>query len=107
MAFGLPKPEPDGGAGQPPFCYPSSALECKPRLEGALALRTGTYTAIIERCLVTGQYVGHVPALPGARTHADGLDELFANLVEVVTLVLEEEDSPPETEFIGTHTVRV
>ena len=35
-----------------------------------------TYTAIIERCPVTRQYVGHVPALPGAHTHADTLDEL-------------------------------
>ena len=24
-----------------------------------------TFTAIIERCPVTGHYVGHVPALPG------------------------------------------
>ena len=49
------------------------------------------------------------PALPGAHTHADTLDELHDNLVEVVTLVLEDEDPEPETEteFIGTHTVRV
>ena len=66
-----------------------------------------TFTAIIERCPVTGQYVGNVPALPGAYTHADTLDELHDNLVEVVTLVLEDEDPQPETEFVGTHTVRV
>lgn len=54
-----------------------------------------TYTAIIERCPVTRQYVGHVPALPGAHTHADTLDELHDNLVEVVTLVLKDEDPSP------------
>ena len=35
-----------------------------------------TFTAIVERCSATGQYVGHVPALPGAHTHADTLDQL-------------------------------
>ena len=66
-----------------------------------------TFTAIIERCFVTGQYVGHVPALPGAHTHADTLDQLHHNLVEVVTLVLEDQDCEPETEFVGTHTIHV
>ena len=70
-------------------------------------MRTGTCTAIIERCLATGQYVGHVPGLPGTHTHADSLDELHLKLADVVTLVLEEEDTQPETEFIGTLTVRV
>ena len=68
-------------------------------------MRTCTYTAIVERCLVTGQYVGHVPALLGAHTHADTLDELHDNLVEVVNLVLEDEDPEPETEFIGIYTI--
>ena len=63
-----------------------------------------TFTAIIERCPVTGQYVGHVPALPGAHTHADTLDQLHHNLVEVV--VLEDQDCEPETEF-RTLTVHV
>ena len=66
-----------------------------------------TFTAIIERCPVTRQYVGHVPDLPGAHTHADTLDQLHNNLVEVVTLVLEDQDTEAETEFVGTHTVHV
>ena len=66
-----------------------------------------TFTAIIERCSVTGHYVGYVPTLSGTHTQADTLDELHDNLVEVVTLVLEDEEPQPETEFIGTHTVRV
>ena len=66
-----------------------------------------TFTAIIERCPVTRQCVGQVPDLPGAHTHADTLDQLHNNLVEVVRLVLEDQDTEAETEFVGTHTVRV
>ena len=66
-----------------------------------------SFTAIIERCPTTGQFVGHVPALPGTHTHAHSLDELHDKLVEVVTLVLEDEDPAPETEFVGTHTVTI
>ena len=66
-----------------------------------------TFTAIIERCLVTGHYVGHVPALPGTCTHGETLDELHDNLVEAIELVLEDDDPQPETEFVGTRTVHV
>lgn len=66
-----------------------------------------TFTAIIERCPVTGHYVGYVPSLPGAHTQAATFEELHDNLVEVVALVLEDGEPQPETEFIGTHTVRV
>ena len=45
--------------------------------ERALTVWTGT--AIVGRCLVTGQYVGYVPALPGTHTRVDTLDELHAN----------------------------
>ena len=66
-----------------------------------------TFRAIVEHCPVTGQYVGHVPALPGAHTHADTLSQLHDNLVEVVTLVLEDQEPEPQAALIGTHTVRV
>ena len=66
-----------------------------------------TFTAIIERCRVTGLFVGHVPALPGANTQAETLDQIHHNLVEVVTLVLKDQDREPETEFVGTLTVHV
>ena len=66
-----------------------------------------TFTAIIERCPVTGQYVGHVPDLPGAHTHADTLDQLHDNLVDVDTLALEDQEPETENEFVGTHTVHV
>ena len=66
-----------------------------------------TFTAIIERCLVTGHFVGHVPALPGTCTQGETLDELHDNFVEAIQLVLEDDDPQPETEFVGTHTVHV
>jgi predicted RNase H-like HicB family nuclease len=49
-----------------------------------------TFTAQIERDIETGVYVGRVPALPGAHTQAKSLDELQANLREVIELCLEE-----------------
>ena len=66
-----------------------------------------TFTAIIERCSVTGHHVGHVPALPGTCTQGETLDELHDNLAEVIQPVLEDDGPQPETEFAGTHTVHV
>lgn len=63
------------------------------------------FTAVIERDLESGVYIGTVPDLPAARTHGDTLDELEANLKEVIELCLEEE---PEriTEFVGILEVK-
>ena len=47
-----------------------------------------TYTAVIERCPDTDLYVGYVPGFPGAHTQAESLDELNANLREVVEMLL-------------------
>ncbi len=49
-----------------------------------------TYTAIIERCPDTGLYVGYVPGFPGAQSQAETLDELLANLREVIEMLLED-----------------
>ena len=65
------------------------------------------YTAIVERCPDTGLYVGYVPGLAGAHSQAVTLDELNANLTEVVSLILEAGEPAIEGEFIGTQTVRV
>ena len=65
------------------------------------------YTAVIERCPDTGLYVGYVPGLAGAHTQGATLDELNANLTEVVALILEDGEPAIEGEFIGTQTVRV
>src|SRR5947208_2865713 len=48
-----------------------------------------TFTAVVERCPDTGLYVGFVPGVPGAHTQAETLDELNANLKEVVEMLLE------------------
>lgn len=48
------------------------------------------YSAVIEHCLQTGYYVGFIPGFPGAHTQAETLDELKANLNEVVNMLLEE-----------------
>ena len=49
-----------------------------------------SYTAIIERCPDTGLYVGFIPGFPGAHSPAASLDELNANLREVVAMLLED-----------------
>jgi predicted RNase H-like HicB family nuclease len=49
-----------------------------------------TYTAVIERCPDTGLYVGYVPGFSGAHSQAESLDELNANLREVVAMLLED-----------------
>lgn len=66
-----------------------------------------SYTAIIERCPDTGLYVGFIPGFPGAHSQAESLDELNANLREVVTMLLEDGQPSLEVEFVGTQNVVV
>lgn len=47
------------------------------------------YTAVIEHCPDTKLYVGYVPGFPGAHTQGRTLDELHANLREVIAMLLE------------------
>lgn len=63
------------------------------------------YTAIIERCPETGLYIGYVPGFPGAHTQAANLDELNANLREVIEMLLEDGEPRLEAEFIGTQNI--
>jgi predicted RNase H-like HicB family nuclease len=65
------------------------------------------YTAVVERDSDTDLYVGHVPAMPGAHSQAEILDELNANLRDVVAMLLEDGDEAQEAEFVGIQTVRV
>jgi len=65
------------------------------------------YTAVIEQCPDTGLYVGYVPGFPGAHSQAASLDELNANLKEVIEMLLEEGEPKLEAQFVGTHTVTV
>ncbi len=65
------------------------------------------YTAIIEKCLETGLFVGYVPGFSGAHSQGESLDELRANLQEVVAMLLEDGEPEIEAEFVGTQTVTV
>jgi predicted RNase H-like HicB family nuclease len=49
-----------------------------------------TFTAYIEYDPETKLYVGIVPGIPGAHTQGETLNELQANLQEVLELCLEE-----------------
>ncbi len=66
-----------------------------------------SYTAVIERCPSTGLYVGHVPGFPGAHSQGETLDELGANLKEVIEMLLEDGDPVFEAEFAGIQTISV
>jgi predicted RNase H-like HicB family nuclease len=66
-----------------------------------------SYTAVVERDEETGLYVGYVPGFPGAHSQAESLDELNANLREVIELLSEEGEPALETQFVGIQTVRV
>jgi len=48
------------------------------------------FTAIVEKCPDTSLYVGYVPNFPGAHTQGETLDELYANLHEVLNMLLED-----------------
>ena len=65
------------------------------------------YNAVIERCPDTNLYVGHLPGFPGAHSQGATLDELHANLREVITMLLEDGEPKLETEFVGTQAVVV
>lgn len=49
-----------------------------------------SFTAVVERDVETGLYVGFVPGLPGAHSQGETLDELNANLHEVVAMLFED-----------------
>lgn len=61
-----------------------------------------SYTAVIERCADTGQYVGYVPGFPGAHSQGEDLADLSENLTEVISMLLEDGEPEMQAEFIGT-----
>ena len=74
-------------------------------MKGAAELRT--FNIIVERDPTTGIYVGSVPGWPGAHSQGASLDELRANLEEVVKMLLEDGDPKLESEFVGVQTIKV
>ena len=75
------------------------------------AMKTYQFTAVIEKDPESGLFYGYIPALPGAHTQGETLDELHANLKEVAILCLEEleEDEILEAreEYIGTQQLTI
>jgi predicted RNase H-like HicB family nuclease len=63
----------------------------KTSLNIARSVKMYKLTTYIERDLETGLYVAIVPAIPGAHTQAETLDEIRKNLLEVIELCLEEQ----------------
>ena len=57
-----------------------------------------TYTAVVERCLDTGLYVGYVPGFPGAHSQGETLEELNGNLREVIAMLLEDGEPAVDAE---------
>jgi predicted RNase H-like HicB family nuclease len=65
------------------------------------------YVAVVERDPATGLLVGYVPGFPGAHSQAKSLDELQANLSEVVKILLEDGEPRIEAEFVGPQIIAV
>jgi predicted RNase H-like HicB family nuclease len=65
------------------------------------------FSAVIERDPETGLFVGFVPGFPGAHSQGTTLDELNANLREVIAMLLEDGDPVLESEFVGVQNVAV
>lgn len=88
------------------FLPPSSRLEGLPTLcssHSDQAVRT--FSAVIERCTDAGLFVGHVPGFPGAHSQGETLEELQANLQEVITMLLEDGEPSLESDFIGLRQI--
>lgn len=69
---------------------------------------TRRFTAYIQRDAETGLYVGVVPGVQGAHTQAASLDELHANLKEVLALCLEGiGEDMDEAEFVGVQQIEM
>lgn len=64
-----------------------------------------TFNAVVERDSDTGFYVGYVPGFPGAHSQGESLDELRANLAEVIAMLLEDGEPTFQTEFVGIQTI--
>jgi predicted RNase H-like HicB family nuclease len=65
------------------------------------------FTAVVERDVDTGLLVGYVPGFPGAHSQGATMEELQANLREVIEMLLEEGPPALEGEFVGTQLVTI
>lgn len=65
-----------------------------------------SWNIVIERDAQTGLYVGYVPGWPGAHSQGETVDELRANLAEVISMLLEDGEPALESEYVDTQTVQ-
>ncbi len=65
------------------------------------------YTAVIERDSDTRLCIGYIPGFPGAHSQGETLEELNANLREVIEMLLEDGEPALEGEYIGTQRVSI
>ena len=70
-----------------------------------------TFTAYVEFDEETELFVGTVPGLPGAHSQGATLDELTANLREVIELIIEERTARGESievdPFVGIQRIAI
>ena len=64
-----------------------------------------TFSAVIERCPSTGLFVGYVPGFPGAHSQGETVEELQANLHEVIEMLLEDGEPQLEADFVGLQQI--
>jgi predicted RNase H-like HicB family nuclease len=66
-----------------------------------------TFNVVIERDPETDLFVGHVPGWSGAHSQGESIEELHANLEEVVTMLLEDGEPKFDSEFVAVQTIQV
>ena len=64
-----------------------------------------SFSAVIEHCPETGLLVGYVPGFSGAHSQAESLDELQANLQEVISMLLEDGEPHLDSDFVGLQQI--
>jgi predicted RNase H-like HicB family nuclease len=65
------------------------------------------YRFVVERDPETNLLVGYVPGWPGAHSQGADIDELQANLREVIEMLLEDGEPALESEFVDVRTIQV
>jgi predicted RNase H-like HicB family nuclease len=66
-----------------------------------------TFTTVVKRDPVTGLRIGYVPGFKRAHTQAETLDELNANLRQVIAMLLEDGEPHLDAKSLGTQNVAV
>jgi predicted RNase H-like HicB family nuclease len=64
-----------------------------------------TFSAVVERCPITGLLVGYVPGFPEAHSQAETFEELQSNLHEVIEMLFEDGEPKLESDFVGLQQI--